>query len=194
MASYNSILLNFQLQKSEINEKFYNNICRTLFKRKELLMKAIDLFYEPKKHENIKNSYDIKSNNNISFLFAYRFCLNVIYNKNERGIYYPLYESDKIDYLKTKFYPGNDAKANLVYSEILNHFKTKPEEGYYVCLCRDWHYHSVPSGFPTEGVINVACPKCKKNIGTVKNNKIVKREGYYRILKDEKEIDLLKKK
>ena len=137
----------------------------------------------------------------MSFLFGYRFCINVIFSENNDGIYHSLYEEDKINYLKEKFYPGNDAKVNLVYSQILNHFKTKSEEGCYVCLCKNWYYHSVPSGFPGKGEYNMVCPKCSKNIGTEtvskifgfsKDIKIVKRNEYYRIFKDEEEIKKIK--
>ena len=111
-------------------------------------------------------------------------------------LYYSLYESDKINYLKEEFYPGNDARVNLAYSQILNHFKAKPEEGCYACLCDKMYYHSVPSGFPGKMEHNMTCPKCSKNIGTEnkmwglsKDIKIVKRDGYYRIFKNENEIE-----
>jgi hypothetical protein len=199
MASFNLILLNSQLKKEEINKNFFNNICKPLFKQKKLLLKAIELFYNSEKFEEIKRTYEINDNNSTSFLFGYRFCLNTIFSKNEKGVYYLLYEADKIDYLKEKFYPGNDAKINLVYSKILNHFKTKPEEGCYVCLCKGWYYHSIPSGFPGKNELNKVCPKCSKNIGLEKKGffskeiKMVKRDGYYRILKDKKEEEKMKK-
>ena len=201
MASFNLILLNWQLKKKEINQNFFNNICKPLFENEKLLWKAIELFYNPKIFENISDKYEINTNNNISFLFGYRFCLNIIFSKNEKCLYYSLYESDKINYLKEEFYPGNDARVNLVYSQILNHFKVKPEEGCYVCLCDKMYYHSVPSGFPGKMEHNMICPKCSKNIGTEnkmwglsKDIKIVKRDGYYRIFKNENEIEEIKKK
>ena len=100
MASFNLILLNWQLKKKEINQNFFNNICKPLFENKKLLWKAIELFYNPKIFENISDKYEINTNNNISFLFGYRFCLNIIFSKNEKCLYYSLYESDKINYLK----------------------------------------------------------------------------------------------
>ena len=201
MASFNLILLNWQLKKKEINQNFFNNICKPLFENKKLLWKAIELFYNPEIFENISDKYEINKNNNISFLFGYRFCLNIIFSENEKCLYYSLYESDKINYLKEEFYPGNDARVNLAYSQILNHFKTKPEEGCYACLCDKMYYHSVPSGFPGKMEHNMTCPKCSKNIGTenkmwgLSNDiKIVKRDGYYRIFKNENEIEEIKKK
>jgi len=150
--------------------------------------------------EDISDKYEINKNNNISFLFGYRFCLNIIFSENEKCLYYSLYESDKINYLKEEFYPGNDARVNLVYSQILNHFKVKPEEGCYACLCDKMYCHSVPSGFPGKMEHNMTCPKCSKNIGTEnkmwglsKDIKIVKRDGYYRIFKNENEIEEIKK-
>ena len=96
-----------------------------------------------------------------------------------------------------KFYPGNDTKDNLIYSDIVNHFKTKPEEGCYVCLCEGCYYHSVPSGFPGKAELGKVCPKCDKNIGSEGkffgfDNRIVKRDGYYRIFKNDEEIEELK--
>jgi len=129
MASFNLILSNSQLKKKEINQNFFNYICKPLFENNKLLWKAIELFYNPKIFEVISDKYGINANNNISFLFGYRFCLNIIFSENENGLYYSIYESDKINYLKKMFYLGNDTKVNLVYSQILNHFKTKPEEG-----------------------------------------------------------------
>ena len=200
MASFNSILLNLQINKLDINTNFYNNICKPLFKEKKNLLKAIELFYDPKKHEDIKKKYKINSNDNMPFLFGYRYCLNEIFFNNEDCIYYSLYESDKINYLKEKFYPGNDAKVNLVYSNILNHFNIKPEEGCFVCLCKNWYYHSVSSGFPGKAELNMVCPKCYKNIGTegkllekLRGIQIVKRKDYFRIFKNDEEIEELKK-
>ena len=103
-------------------------------------------------------------------------------------------DSEYSVHLKGYFYPGNDPKPNniySIYSKIINHFTPKPNEGCYVCLCEKVCYHSVKSGFPT-------CPKCSKNIGVEKSRlwgaeqKIVKREGYKRIFKDENEIEELK--
>ena len=82
MASFNLILLNWQLKKKEINQNFFNNICTPLFENKKLIWKAIELFYNPKIFENISDKYEINKNNNISFLFGYRFCLNIIFSKN----------------------------------------------------------------------------------------------------------------
>ena len=85
-----------------------------------------------------------------------------MFSKNKRGIYYPLYENDYLKYLKEQFYPGNDTKPNDVYSSIINHFKTKPNESCYVCLCKKGYYHSVKSDFPKYKHLNMICPECLK--------------------------------
>ena len=83
------------------------------------------------------------------------------------SIYYPLYDG-KIEYLKEQFYPGNDSKYNKVYSSIINHFKFKPKDGCYACLCEKGFYHCVKAGFPGYKFLNMKCPKCSKPIGITK--------------------------
>ena len=201
IASYNLMLLS-NLQMGYKNNNFYKNICEPLFKENNknnsLLFKAIQLFYDSEKYKDIKNSFRIDSNNIKSLLFGYRYCLNELSSKTQKGIYYSLYGSEYEKCLKEKYFPGNDTKPNEVYSSIINHFKTNPKEGCYVCLCQEGgYYHLVKSGFPGNLEYNKRCPKCQKNIGTIKgNNKnekiIVKRNDYYRIFKDENEIEMIK--
>lgn len=129
-------------------------------------------------------------------LFGFRYCLNDLFFNNKRGIYYPIYANNNIDYLKTQYYPGNDTKLNLVYSNIINHFKNKLNEGCYVCICKKWYYHSVPSGFPGNGELNKLCPKCNGSIGSRRRGveiSIIKRDNYMRIFKDENELEETKK-
>ena len=196
IASFNCILASIQIKITDLNKNFYNNICYPLFNGDKVLFQAINLFYNPQKYEEIKNIYNINSNNITPILFGYRYCLNELFYKNSEGIYYPLYERSTIYFLKYKYYPGNDTINNLVYSQIVNHFKTKSDEGCYVCLCQKWYYHSVPSGFPSNAELNMICPKCLENIGAEKKGKelqIVKRENYYRIFKDEQAINKVEK-
>ena len=185
-----------QTENSDFNINFYKNICISLFKEDSLLFHAIELFYNPTKYKEFKKSFYIKSKNIKVILFGYGYCLNTLSLKNTKGIYYPLYDNNYITYLKEQFYPGNDTLPNKIYSNIINHFKTKPNEGCYVCLCqKGGHYHSVKSGFPAYKELNMICPKCFKQIGSyerkdfIKEISIVKREGYYRIFKSEKEIE-----
>ncbi len=197
--SYNISFTNLQMEKSEINKNFYTNICQPLFKDDQLLSEAIKLFYDPTKYSTIKKRFNISSENIKPLLFSYRYCLNELSSKNTRGIYYPLYDISNINYLKEQYYPGNDTKYNKVYSHIINHFKTKPNEGCYVCLCKKQYYRSVKAGFPNFRHLNMKCPRCKEPIGMVeegffnKEKKIVKRNGYKRIFKDKHEIEELKK-
>ena len=199
VASFNSTLANLQMENSDVNKDFYKNICLPLFNKDKLLSKAIPLFYDYSVFKKLKENFGINPNNIKAFLYGYRFCLNELFSANSKGIYYPLYNG-KISYLKDKLYPGNDTKPNPIYYQIINHFKTKPKSGCYVCLCdKGGYYHSVPSGFPGKKELGKKCPKCQKEIGSwvaglvYKDVVPVKREKYYRIFKDEKEIDSLKK-
>ena len=61
--------------------------------------------------------------------------LNAAHNeidlKNNRGIYYPLYENNNQKYLAEKYYPGSDTKDEPyfeLFSKIYNHFKDKPKD------------------------------------------------------------------
>ena len=63
VASYNFSLSNLQMENLDINKNFYSNICEPLFKEDKLLLKAIQLFYDPKKYKEIKNSFKINSEN-----------------------------------------------------------------------------------------------------------------------------------
>ena len=199
VVSYNSILSNFQIDNSEGNSDFYKNICEPIFNSEKLLLlfKAISLFYNPEKYIDIKKNYNIFSKTIKPILFGYRFCLNELYYKKESGIYYPLYDSKNLSFLKDKLYPGNDTKFIKAYSDVINHFKSKPNEGCYVCLCNEKYYHSVPSGFPGKEQLNMKCPYCKKNVGSKKKDNdiifIVKRDKYYRIFKDDEEINKIDK-
>ena len=197
--SYNISLSPLQMEKSDINKNFYTNICQPLFKDDPLLSDAIKLFYDSSKYNQIKKSFNINSENVKPLLFGYRYCLNELSYKNTRGIYYPLYDSSNINYLKEQFYPGNDSKYNKVYSNIIIHFKTRPNDGCYVCLCKNGYYRSIKAGFPNEKHLNMKCPKCKKPIGPIEEGyfkrsiKYVKRNDFCRIFRDEKEIEELKK-
>ena len=196
IASYNLILANLLNEKKDFNKNFWNNVCRILFKNDELILKALQLFYDPDKYGEIQKDYNINSKNIRPILYGYRYCLNELSLKKTKGIYYPFYSSDDINFLKKNLYPGNDTKLNTVYYNIINHFKNKPDEGCYICLCQNFYYHSVPSGFPGIQELNKSCPNCKKNIGSFKREKdiiIVKRDDYYRIFKDQKDIKELKK-
>jgi len=202
IVSYDLILSNLKsnnFEDSNIYKNFYNNICKPLFQDQKLLLKAIQLFYDPESYSKRKKNFNINSDNITPILFGYRYVLNELSSENENGIYYPLYNINNTDYLKEKYYPGNDTKHSSEYYKIVNHFKFKPNEGCFICLCEDWYYHPVPSGFPGQDEILMKCRKCKRVIGAEKKGffnidiKIIKREDYLRIFKDEKEIEKYKK-
>ena len=205
IASYNSILSHLkrkEFEKSDVFDNFYKNICKPLFE-KDKLSNIIQLFYNPREYEKIKNDFGIDSINIEAILYGYRFCLNELSDENKDGIYYPLYTKENINYLTEKFYPGSDTRDEPyyeLYSKIINHFKERKNEGCYVCLCNKGFYHSVSSGFPDIQEKNRKCPNCSKDIGILykeknlaKKYEIVKRDKYFRIFKDNEEIETLKK-
>ena len=195
IASYNPFLSYLYIENGDINENFYPNICISLFQEKKIILKALELFYQPNKYKKIVGEYNINSNNIQPILLGYRYCLNELSIAKTNGIYYSIYDINKTNYLKEKLYPGNDTKFNEVFSMIINHFKYKPKEGCYVCLCPNMYYHSIPSGFPGVKDLGI-CPKCNMVIGSCKDEKgikMVNRKNYIRILKDDDEIKELKK-
>ena len=207
MASYNTILVKLLTSNTTIIDNFYNNVCLPLFQGKEI-MKAIDLLYNLKTFNVIKKEYNINRDNKKPLLYGFRYCLNELSvsaykstsssaGKSSTNLYYYLYDNNKKEYLKKNYYPGNDTKYNKVFSQIINHFKITPQEGCFVCLCDKKYYHSIPSGFPGKNELNMKCPYCHLNVGSIEDNqKIipVKRTGfrktlYIRIFKDKKEME-----
>jgi len=184
--SFNLILSDLKRNNyvSDINNNFYNNVVKILFSKSSNLTKAIELFYDPKNYEENKKNYNINSDNITPILYGYRYVLNELSSENKNGIYYPIYSN--LNLLKEGLYPGNDSEYNKEFSKIINHFKSKPNEGCYICLCKDCYYHSIPSGFPSTKEKDMKCPKCNKPLG-------VKRDDYYRIFKDDEEIRALKR-
>ena len=200
ISTYNSTLSYLNMDNYlDVNKQLCIKINKKLFNEKKLLLKAIQLFYEPEKFEEIKKLYKIDSKNIKPLLLGYRYCLNEIFSENKEGIYFPLYESDNFNFIKNNYFPGNDNKYSIIYNDIYNHFQLKPEEGCYICLFNELYYHSVPSGFPGYFELNVKCPKCNGNIGSYYPNnnrreiKIVKNNNYFRIFKDQKEIEEIEK-
>ena len=74
MASFNLILLNSQIKKKEINQNFFNNICKPLFENEKLLWKAIDT-------ENWNEVNELESN----YIIKYNTVTPNGYNLQARG-------------------------------------------------------------------------------------------------------------
>ena len=200
ISSYNLILSHLSIEKyNNINNNFYLNICEPLFNDNELLLKAVKFFYESEKFNEIKKAYKIDSSNIEALSVGYRYCLNEIFSENKEGIYYPLYQNDNDNYIKNKYYPGSDSSDSnywQLYSVISKHFKNKPEEGCYVCLCKKSYYHSLSSFYQDYCELNMKCPKCSEKIGSYKEGreiKMIKRDNYFRIYKDKEEIEKYQK-
>ena len=208
MASYNIILVKLLTSNTDIINNFYENVCKPLFDGKDV-MKIIDLLYNLETFNKIRDKYNINRDIKKPLLYGFRYCLNAfsisVNDDTNKGLYYYLYDNNKKDNLKKNYYPGNDTKLNLVFTQIIDHFKNKPEEGCFVCLCDKLFYHSVPSGFPGKNELKMKCPHCNKNIGSIKKeDKIVavkrnagtfsRENKYIRIFKDEKEIEDNKKR
>ena len=182
----------------------------------EKLLKLVQLLFDPNEYMKIKESYGIKPENVEALLFGYRYCLNEIaeeYDEEEK-IFSVLYDNNKSNYLTQKLFPGSDTEDKQYYDlyyQIENHFKKNNNNaGCYICLCNTekGYYHSISSGFPGFADINNFCPNCKREIGAkekfieVKNEKEkinekiyvpIIRDNYYRIFKDESEINSIKK-
>ena len=199
---------------------FYLNVCEPLYQKDDDENKLITLMkflFEKNSYQDIKKEYKIKSEDIDSLLYGYRYCLNEVKDKEGNYIYSYLYNRSNLSDFDQKFYPGNDNNKDEpyyeLYNKIINHFKEKPDQGCYVCLCDKGYYHSVPSGFPDFKEINMKCPKCQNEIGAKeiyiketdekdenKVNYIKKYEttennnNYYRIFKDNEQIKDLKRK
>ena len=224
LAAYNLILskLNKKDFDSEKYNNFYINICEPLFKKSEgdennKLLQLIQFLFNSEKYSYIKTNYNIDQKSIEALLYGYRYCLNELAEEYEKGeyIYSSLYNKNKTNYLKEKMYPGSDTKDEPYYElyyKIENHFKQRPNEGCYICLCNKGYYHSIPSGFPGYKENNLKCPNYKQEIGSKEiyiekkdkidendNKKIlvyepIEREKYFRIFYDEDELDTLNSK
>ena len=217
IASYYLILVHLKREEfinSEIYLNFYENICKNLYDKNNKYFALIQLLFNPKKYEEIKCKYNINSSNIEPILYSFRYVLNEFlsdededYDNDKDYIYSSLYKRENNNYLSSYYYPGSDIKEEPyydLYSKIRNHFIEKPKEGCYVCLCKKGFYHSVFSGFPGFKESQF-CPNCRKNIGTIRKEisikneikieyEFVNRDGYYRIFKDENEINSLDQK
>ena len=225
MAAYKLILSKLVDEDFENNisyTNFYSNICEPLYDDKNnksnKLISLMKLFFEKETYQKIKEDEKINSEDIIILLYGYRYCLNEVKTSKGESIYSYLYDINNRDDFNKKFYPGNDNNNKEpyyeLYSQIEDHFANRPEEGCFVCLCKEGYYHSISTGFPDKGQINIVCPKCGYEIGAKEQIKVETKEEngenkdidikvyetvesndhYYRIFKDEEEIKDLKNK
>ena len=189
-ASSNLILINLikkGFDKKEIYINFYNNVCKKLFNSPSLL-KAIKLFYESSKYTEIKEKFEINSEILKILIYSYRYCLNEINSGSKDNIYGLFYDKTKIKDINKYYYPGNDIRDNEtynVYIKILNHFKEKPKQACFICMCKDGYYYSTRDEEPNEKDIDEICPFCELPLGSIKDKKRivpVKRDNYFRVL------------
>ena len=203
----------FKNDDSYVN--FYKNICKPLFENNVKLISLMKFIFEEEEYIKIKIEYNINIEDIEVLLYGYRYCLNEFKNEDDDDekreyIYSYLYNMNNHDF-NNKFYPGCDNKDEPyydLYNKIVYHFKEKPNEGCFVCLCDKGYYHSIISGFPGICQINMHCPKCGNKIGSKEvykkeddenKTKLIKiyetitsNKNYYRIFKDEEEIEKLK--
>lgn len=192
-ASSNLILSNLtkkEFDKSETYTNFYNNICKIIFKSPTLL-KAIKLFYDPAKFSKIKKEFEIDNDILKILIFSYRYCINELNSNTKNSIFGLFYDKNKINEINKYYYPGNDIK-NIpiydVYIKILNHFKEKPKQGCFICMCKDGYYYSTRDEEPNTKDLDVKCQFCEEPIGAIKDRTRiipVKRDNYFRILTQE---------
>ena len=178
----------------------YNNVCKKLFTSTSL-SKAIKILYDTSKYSAIKKDFEKKEDifNIKIMIYSYRYFINEIYSGEKQKIYSLFYEKNKKKEINKFYYPGNDIQ-NLpiynIYIKILNHFKEKPKQACFICMCSDGYYYSTRDEEPNEKDLNEKCPFCDEFMGSRKEKKRVvpvKRENYFRVV-TQKEFEYKKKR
>lgn len=127
----------------------------------------------------------------IILILKYCYFLNEIYSCERNNIYSLFYEKSKIKEIKIFYYPGNDINECQIYDvfiKILKHFKEKPKQACFICMCGNGYYYSTRDEEPNEKDLNQKCPFCEEPIGSKKEKKRivpVKRDNYFRVLTQE---------
>ena len=187
--------------KSPYYINFYENVCIPLFQDNIKIFNAIQIFYNPEKYEKIKNKYDINIDDLEILLYSYRYFINQINSNSPNSIFGFIYNKQNFANIQEYYYPGNDIRKEIkyheLYSEIKDHFKYKNKnQGCFVCLCENGYYDSYPN---SNNPLN--CMECKKpmfyfpkKINSFpkfksKMLKPVKRKKYFKIFKNEKEME-----
>ena len=131
-------------------------------------------------------------------LYAFRFCvqtldaLNTKNLQNKRLFFSQIFSPYFLNSLQQYYVPGNETlDMHLITLEFVeNHLSSNPDNiGCYICSC-GYYYSIQPCGFPTRGSTST-CPICGLKIGygdrkiIVGYHGLVRREGHYRIFKNE---------
>ena len=191
----------------KIKTNFYNNIIDKIFSDDEkTLLKTV---FDPKEYSYINDKFDLQNYINIIeiILYSLRFCLKTWIFSDDYCIYKKLLSFD-ISYIRNSYLIGNDISENNyydIYSKLIEHFqKNSKNSGAYVCLCKKGFYQYIPpDGYPTEENKDEQCNYCFEKIGALTETSFkhwysyaldykfcpVKRDGYVRIFKDEKDIE-----
>lgn len=140
----------------------------------------------------------ITSENLNIILHSYRYFINELNSNSQNSVYSLLY-GRRLDQTKFKnsLFPGNDIKnipIYSIYSKLIDHFNNIPNQGCFVCLCKEGgHYHSIKGGIPSDKYLNLKCNNCGEPIGAFMNDRgfyaPIKRPNYYRILKTNEEAE-----
>ena len=201
----NKILSNIDLNDilfkkfSTFSKNLFNSYKNISERTKKLLFLLIDdnqfnSLIRPKILLNEKESL-VSINYNIYeiILNSMRFCLQIIYNKNnENNLYSKLINENIIENINKLCLPGIDEPINRFitnYYLLEEHLNNKSSDyGAYVCSCGTY-YSIPPCGFPIE---SYKCINCKQLIGGQDRkpeekgyHKMIIRKGHYRIFKNE---------
>ena len=187
-----------QFINQPIYQNFFNNVCVPLFKNNDKIFSAIKILYEPKKYDKLQKELCITSENLNIILHSYRYFINELNSNSQNSVYSILY-GRRLDQTKFKnsLFPGNDIKnipIYSIYSKLIDHFNKIPNQGCFVCLCKEGgHYHSIKGGIPSDKYLNLKCNNCGEPIGAFMNDRgfyaPIKRPNYYRILKTNEEAE-----
>ena len=201
----NLILSNFGEKDYQTNKKeylyFYSVIKSNIINKKINNSNLNDILVQYYDYNNneIKDDNKLKNINQKQYkilLYGFRFCAQSIINKR---LISSLMSKDCLSTVTKNFIPGIDYSQDFgndlhisTFLDIQNHFNLYPSnKGCYVCSCG--YYYSKNIGDIPQGNEELSsCPNCKEIIGFEKlnNNKkyyLIKREGHYRIFKDEKQ-------
>ena len=202
--SINKIISNLALKNYVIDKDEYDNFSsfiKSLFGANPSLInsklkKLLFLFYDHKNFNEIIKPKVIIEKEIINqplfeiLLYGFRLCVNTLKNHSgddNTSLYQLFFKDNGFDSITNSFIPGIDEieyfHLKSLY-DIEQHFKKFEDDcGCYVCSCGYYHY-ILPSGFPTPNLV-FNCPRCGEMLGWDPTlERMVLREGYYRIFKD----------